>query len=74
MIYTWRCEACKETVEVERPVAEYLVGPEEVQTKKCKRHNWKRIIPTPPSVPFEHLKNAGILPNQYGDIAPRKMD
>lgn len=74
MIYEWRCTGCKELVEVERPAADYMKPPEIMQSKDCIRHNWTKVITQPTAVPFQTLKNAGIFPNQYGDIPPRKMD
>lgn len=69
MRYDWKCRKCGVTVEVERSKDDWNVPPSDY-----KDHDYFRYIGKPPSVPFEHLKNAGIFPNQYGDIPPRKMD
>ena len=72
MIYEWKCRKCSEIVEVQRPKELWNVPPQPSEVSG--EHDWFRYIGKPPSVPFEHLKNAGIFPNQYGDIPPRKMD
>lgn len=73
MKYEWKCTACGEVRVVDRPVKDYLVPPSTTQSPNCKRHNWKRVILTPPSVDFETMYQSGELARPGEDIAPRKM-
>ena len=54
-------------VEVTRAVFDYQKPP------AIPGHKWTQVITKAPSVPFQHLKNAGIFPDDNGNIPPRKM-
>jgi len=69
MIYEWKCTKCGLHTDIDRPVSEYDVPPDK---KCCRKGDWVKVYRS--STPFQLLKNAGIFPDQYGNIPPRKMD
>lgn len=58
-IYEWRCGGCQHLEEVERKMADYLVGPD-YPCPECKVNEWTKIL-SKASVPFETLKDQGIF-------------
>lgn len=49
MIYTWRCKGCGQTVEVLRPVSEYLSPPQgdEAQHDGCTSLRFQKLVTRP---------------------------
>lgn len=64
MIYEWRCRKCDLHQEVQRTVDEYNVPPDD-------KHDWVKVYNY--STPFEHLRNSGVLADDNGNFAPRKL-
>lgn len=71
MIYTWKCMKCAHITEVERKVIDYLVGPKEC--KECKGKDLKLVILKAPTVPFQHLRESGVLADADGTFAPKDV-
>ena len=78
MIYEWKCRVCAAQGEVVRTLDEYDVPPTDEEAGHwgkltiAHEHEWVKTFKS--STPFEHLKNAGIFPDKYGNIPPRKME
>lgn len=72
MIYTWRCEKCKEITEVDRRMSDSGVPPD--KCSHCKEtKDLKKVILSPPPVPFEHLRNSGVFMDSNGNYPPRHV-
>lgn len=55
MIYTWRCRACAQRIEVQRRVAEYMDPPIGLEAKHgdCTSTDFQKLV-DPPSRIFVH--------------------
>lgn len=61
MIYEWKCQICGETAEVERVVADYLLGPSENECAcMCGAENYERIL-SKPNYDMETMRDKGIF-------------
>lgn len=69
MIYEWKCKNCELHKEVTRAVSDYSKPP----TCKCNcdKTEWVKVYKS--STPFQLLRESGELPDEHGNIAPRKL-
>jgi len=57
MIYEYRCTLCGRLIEAVRKIEERDYP---IDLEGC-RHNFKHVIVSPPSIPFEHLRDQGMF-------------
>lgn len=78
MQYEWECQVCHHIAVVNHKVADRNTPPSMSEgyhpSKDGTVHDirWKRIL-SMPSVPFVHLRQSGVLADDNGNFAPRKI-
>ncbi len=72
MIYEWQCETCNKITDVERKAKDSDIGPA-VCLKCFSIGPFKKVITSPPSVPFQTLRDSGMFADSNGNFAPRNV-